>query len=392
MSYKCRVCGSSSVYEILDMGAMPLAGDFRPMGMKNQLFPLVIDGCESCGVLQVRDIVDQSLLFGPAYCYATSTVPGLVRHFESYAGSFASRYGIGSKRKVLEIGCNDGVFLAPLSKYGFDVVGIDASDNVANMAREKGLDVHTGFFGPDKARQLADQYGKFDIVTCSNVFAHNPKVNDFIEAVASLLDKEGEFWVEVHSAHDLFTGLQWDCFYHEHCFYWTIQALERCLGTFGFALKDYETTPMHGGALRAVFGKVGKTVPLVAQSLSSDDWRGFGQNCFKSRDVLRECVQHLPINYAYGAAGRAVTLINWAQIAGSLDFVVDGSPLRFNNAIPNTTVPIISEKEFFSLTNVSDWCLVSAHNYFEGIRNKVDAAFPDKKMKYVLPLPYVSIK
>lgn len=108
--------------------------------------------------------------------------------------------------------------------------------------------------------------------------------------------------------------------------------------------------------------------------------------------MLRECVQHLPINYAYGAAGRAVTLINWAQIGGSLDFVVDGSPLRFNKAIPNTSVPIISQKEFFSLTNVSDWCLVSAHNYFESIRNKVDAAFPDKKMKYVLPLPYVSIK
>lgn len=392
MTSNCKVCGSSALYEILDMGEMPLAGDFRPLGERNQLFSLAIDGCESCGVLQIREIVDQSLLFGPTYCYASSTVPGLVRHFDAYARFFSSRYGSGCKKRVFEVGCNDGVFLSPLSKLGFEVVGIDASDNVATMARKKGLDVHTGFLGMNKAQQLANQYGKFDIVTCSNVFAHNPNVNDFIEAVDCLLDEKGEFWIEVHSAHHLFDGLQWDCFYHEHCYYWTLQALERCLGTYDFRLKHYETTPMHGGALRAAFCKSGQSVPIVEQSLSPDDWRKFGENCLRSREVIRECIHHLPINYAYGAAGRAVMLINWAQIADSLEFVVDGSPLRFNKAIPNTSVPIISEEEFFSLTKVNDWCFVSAHNYLEGIRGKVDAAFPDKKMKYVVPLPYVTIK
>ncbi len=392
MTYKCMVCGNTSLFEVLDMGDMPLAGDFRVLGESNELFPLAIDGCQSCGVLQVREIVDPSVLFTQEYCYSSSTIPRLVKHFKSYAASASSRFGVEHNKRLLEIGCNDGIFLEPLSKYGFKVVGIDASENVALMAQQKGIDVHVGFFDKENASKLVEEYGVFDIVTCSNMLAHNPDVNEIIEVVDSLLSPQGEFWVEVHSAHKLYEELQWDCFYHEHCFYWTIDALEKCLAMHGFALKHYENTPMHGGALRAVFSKGGKSISTNDRLITSSDWSIFRIKCLRSRDLIRESVQNLPVKYAYGAAGRAVMLINWAGLADSLEFVVDGSPLRFNKAIPNTSIHVISEEEFFAKTDVNDWCFVTAHNYLEGIRQKVDAAFPSIKMKYVVPLPDVAIK
>jgi SAM-dependent methyltransferase len=392
MSYSCRVCGSENLNEVLDMGVMPLAGDFLSAGVSNELFPLAIDGCESCGVLQVREIVDQSLLFGPAYCYASSTIPDLVKHFRSYAQSASRKFGEGRKKRLLEIGCNDGVFLKPLAEFGFDVVGIDASENVANMAQSKGLDVHVGFFGKETASNLKESYGEFDVVTCSNMFAHNPDVNEIIEAVDDLLSPEGEFWIEVHSAHKLYEELQWDCFYHEHCFYWTIEALVNCMAMHGFKLKHYENTDMHGGALRAAFSKTGKSAEIFESNIKISDWQSFRQKCLRSRELIRECVEQLPVHYAYGAAGRAVMLINWAGIADQLDFVVDGSSLRYGKVIPNTSVPIISEEEFFARQDCTNWCFVTAHNYFEGIREKVDLAFPAEDIKFILPLPGISIR
>lgn len=393
MHYRCRACGGGALYEVLDLGNMPLAGDFRAAGESNRLYPLAIDGCESCGVLQIRETVDQAILFNPKYCYSSSTVRGLVRHFENYAREVALAPGTIKPKHLLDIGCNDGIFLEPLSRVGYEVVGIDASENVALMARNKGFDVHVGFFNLETARRLNRQYGYFDIITCSNVFAHNFLLDEFIQAVDFLLDpKDGQFWVEVHSAYRLYEGLQWDCFYHEHCFYWTIQALQACLKKYGYNVKHYQTTNMHGGAIRAVFAKSNNSLEVMDKQLTPYDWRRFAKQCLRSRKLIQETLEKLPICYAYGAAGRAVTLINWAGIEKKIDFVVDGSPLRFNKLIPNTNIPIISEDIFFKRPELNDWCFITAHNYFDEIRAKVQDGFPNKEIKFVTPLPYVAIR
>lgn len=390
--YECRNCASEELFEVLDMGQMPLAGDFRPKGEKNKLYALAIDCCDRCGLLQVRDLVPHEVIFHSNYSYASSTVPGLVKHFGEYARQRALPQG-SAQKKLLEVGCNDGVFLEPLSRAGYQVVGIDASENVAAMARNKGLDVHAGTFGAETAAKLESKYGKFDVVTCSNVFAHNPLVNAFVEGVKKVLAPTGEFWVEVHSAHSLHQDLQWDCFYHEHCFYWTIHALQKCLGAAGLKLKEWTTTPMHGGAIRAVFSHAGEALTPNVPELSRKDWEAFKAGCLRSQRLIHDSVKSLPIDYAYGAAGRAVTLINWAGIAGELKYVVDGSPLRFGKNIPGTELPVVSEQSFFAGEHPSnDWCFITAHNYLDGIREKVSKAFSDRPMKWVTPLPNVTIR
>jgi len=149
---------------------------------------------------------------------------------------------------------------------------------------------------------------------------------------------------------------------------------------------------MHGGAIRAVFSRTNSTSLPDERELTAADWAGFGARCRRSRDVIRSVFEALPLDHAYGAAGRAVTLINWTGIASRLSFAVDGSPLRYGRAIPNTGVPVISEAEFLKRREGSDWCFVAAHNYLADIRKKVDAAFPGRPLRYVTPLPHVAIE
>ena len=119
MPHHCRACGGGELEELLDLGRMPLAGDFRQRGETNALYPLAVDVCVRCGLLQIREEVPPTLIFSPWYSYASSTVPGLVRHFQEYARYVALRPGAARKR-LLEIGCNDGVFLKPLAEAGYE--------------------------------------------------------------------------------------------------------------------------------------------------------------------------------------------------------------------------------------------------------------------------------
>lgn len=150
---------------------MPLAGDFQPLGEKNVLYPLTVDVCEVCGILQVRDLPPWNAVFNDHYAYASSTIGSLVEHFEKYALETVT---FKTGRKLLEVGCNDGVFLSPLKQLGFDVVGVDASDNVAAMARSRGLAVETAIFNEDSAKKLVSEHGWFDVVTCSNALRTTP--------------------------------------------------------------------------------------------------------------------------------------------------------------------------------------------------------------------------
>jgi SAM-dependent methyltransferase len=391
MSHNCRACEAAELVEVLDMGLLPLAGDFRPPGQVNELYPLAIDLCAACGLLQTRDTVPPEVFFHERYSYASSTVPGLVRHFEEYAREVAVEPG--TQLRLLEIGCNDGVFLEPLRRVGYQVTGVDASDNVAGMARDKGLDVITGFFSPRLAPELTDGgRRRYGVVTCSNVFAHNPGVGEFLEAVSSVLEDDGEFWVEVHATEMLHDGLQWDFFYHEHCLYWTVASLAACLRRHGFLLKRYRYTSMHGGGIRAAFSRRTATEGVAPAALSVRQWRSFADACRRNRQMLADTVRALPVRCAYGASGRAVILINWANLAQRLECVVDGSPLRYGRSIPGTSVPIISEDEFYARQQPPEWCLVSAHNYLDDIRLKIEAHFPGSLVHFLTPLPNVCVR
>ena len=56
------------------------------------------------------------------YRYLSSV--GLSNHFKELKNILDNKFKVKDK-KILEIGCNDGVLLEPLSKLGGDVVGVD---------------------------------------------------------------------------------------------------------------------------------------------------------------------------------------------------------------------------------------------------------------------------
>jgi SAM-dependent methyltransferase len=369
----CRACTSSDLVQLHDFGDQPLAGHY-PLEPENvrpaRRYPLDFMRCSRCKLMQIVNLPPIDEVFHADYRYSSSTVAGLVRHFDEYAVWLREHLAPGSR--VLEFGCNDGVLLERLKRLGFDCIGVDASDNIASLARAKGLAVETGFFEPELVSR-SNLAGRFGLVTCSNVFAHIHNLRETLSAVRQVLVSDGLFCIEVHDGDLLVREYQFDAIYHEHLSYFTADSLRRLLESNGFETVTVERTAMHGGGLRYLARRKDS---LASRAFSDAPAQSNAQKNFLTQSIQR-CSQELrrlndefgPLT-GYGAAGRSQMFINFTSSKELFQCVYDDSPLRQGRFIAGTDIPI---KPY---SGESGRCaVVLAWNYAPDIAQKIKGRF-----------------
>lgn len=386
---QCRGChaGDRLLEPVLEMDPMPLAGLFCQSPEEAMIaprFPLTWLYCGECGLVQVgEDVADHNLF--ESYNYASSSVPGLVRHFEGYRDFLVKRYGQDREVRLLEIGCNDGVLLNQLPQ-AWHLAGVDPSD-VANGAGARSNHYEL-FSAPFSSQLVRDQgwEGEWDVITGSNCLAHISDLRAVFEGVALALRPDGWFWVEVHDLDALLVGSQWDTIYHEHKVEWSVNSLRFCVEALGFELLVVESLPLHGGVIRCGFRRsnspstglhsVGEK-PLALELLRK---AYLSRRNVVSVDELMLGLGRGAVIAAYGASGRANVYLNQIPELG-FSFIVDDAPLRVNRYIPSVGTPIVSRAQLTE--DQVEYCLITAWNY----RDDIIAKNPDYKGKWLTAFP-----
>ena len=193
-NFTCRSCASSSGREVLDLGLQPLANNLLPVPPEEvgeePRFPLIVDVCNDCFLMQLRELVPPVRLFSE-YLYFSSFSDAMLRHAREAVEQHAADYSLGSESLVVEIASNDGYLLQYFNQRGVPSLGIEPATNIAKVAREKGIDTRVEFFSKVLAEQLVAEGKKADLILGNNVFAHVPDVNDFVAGIATLLKPDG---------------------------------------------------------------------------------------------------------------------------------------------------------------------------------------------------------
>jgi SAM-dependent methyltransferase len=358
----------------MELDPMPLAGAYyatSAQAVAAPRLPLTWVWCRRCQLVQVLEDVPDAVLFSN-YNYASSTVPGLVRHFETYAELLQARYSSRARVHFLEIGCNDGVLLRKLPE-SWRLTGVDPSDVAsAALSPPVSYDLLNEPFSLDlvKAHRLE---GSCDVISGSNCLAHVSNLREIFQAAYLALRPGGHFWLEVHDLKCLLAGCQWDTIYHEHKVEWTEEALGNCLHPLGFSHQETFRIPMHGGALRICFKKGrGPHSPLGSESKLAEQFAALRASYTRRHDtpVTRtlKAAQRQGIRIAaYGAAGRANVYLNQMQEIRCA-YVVDDSPLRVHKYIPGVGTPIVPA--FKLKDSPAAYCLITAWNYRDDIIRK----------------------
>jgi len=368
---RCRGCRGGAWDTVLEMEPMPLAGQFcrsEAEARAADLLPLTWVQCRRCALVQVlEDVADEHLF--QRYNYASSSVPGLVRHFDEYAAFLARRLAGRSGVRLLEIGCNDGVLLRRLPGE-WTRVGVDPSD-VARQAPAGGYRLIGAPFGSAMAEQVPDS-GAYDVVTGSNCLAHIADLADVLEGARRVLREGGELWIEVHDLDATLAGSQWDTIYHEHKVEWSERSLDACVGAAGFTRVHLERLPLHGGLLRAGYRKFGSPPCLGPPTRGGEDFAPLraaydGRRATPVYRALSEAVGRGERVAAYGASGRANVWLNQVPEL-RFEYVVDDAPLRMGRWLPRVATPVVPSPHFRE--SPPDACVITAWNYARDIRAK----------------------
>ena len=251
---KCRVCGSSEFDEILNLGTMPPANSFlkkEELETKELAFPLAAYVCQQCKLLQLLDRVHPQLLFRH-YDYMTSASKPLADHFTAYGEELVRRFVRSQNDLVAEIGGNDAVLLGHIREK-CRVLNIEPAGNIAEIARNRGVETIHDFFSRDLAGRILGSHGPAKVITANNVVAHIDDLDDLFEGVKELMGKDGVFVCEVHWVGNLIGDGGFDQIYHEHLSYFSLSTFIRLAELHGLFVFDVKLVPMHGQSLR-LFG------------------------------------------------------------------------------------------------------------------------------------------
>ncbi len=384
--FPCRSCGCPRGELVLDLGVQPLANNFllpQDLGKPEPRFPLRVFVCPDCWLLQLTDLVPPVELFSE-YLYFSSFSDAMLRHASAAAERHCAEMQLGAESRVVEVASNDGYFLRYFQAAGVPCLGVEPALNIAKVAREKGIETWTEFFGLDLAQRLVRERGHADLILANNVFAHAPDINDFVGGLRELLKSGGRIVIEVPYGVELVEQTEFDTIYHEHVFYFTLTALVPLFHRHQLEIFRVERIPIHGGSLRIFAGHAGaqSVLPEVAALLAEerskgvDQWAFYGSFSDQVRqlkaDLLRQidtCKQGGHSIAAYGASAKGSTLLNYFGIGpATLDYLVDRNPLKHGLYSPGMKIPVRDTDAIGS--EKPDVLLVLAWNFFDEIHGQ----------------------
>ena len=384
-SYKtsCRVCGGG-LNHYLSLGLSPLANNLNnAKNDTNDLYPLDLNFCKQCSNSQLSVAVPSDKMFNN-YVYQSSTSKQFRNHFEEIAKEVKIDFNLNKKSLVVDIGSNDGIFLKPLKDMDVNAIGVEPAKNISKIANAKGLKTLTEYFSQKTVKKIINEYGKADIVTAFNVFAHSDGLKEILNNTEKILKKDGEFIFEIQYLLRTINDLTFDNIYHEHFNYWCLLSI---LNFFeGSELKVYKVKEVdtHGGSLRvyATKNKNKRQHKSIKQYIELEKKFKLDniETYYKfAKDV--ESIKHNSLKkinsiisenkkiIGYGAPAKATTVLNYFGInSDHFEYIVDDNHLKHNLYVPETGIKII-ESDTINPDDY-DFVLVLAWNFFDSIKKQ----------------------
>lgn len=319
-------------------------------------YPLHVRVCESCLLVQLPAYIPAEDIFSD-YAYFSSYSDSWVEHARRFVEQVVLELPLGPDSFVVEVASNDGYLLQHSVALGIRSLGIEPAKNIAEVARDRGIETEVTFLGEQTGRDVAARHGQADMVVANNVIAHVPDIVDFSKGLRALVADSGTVSIEIPHLLRLIEGNEYDTIYHEHYSYLSLLTAQRVLAAAGLTVVNIEELPTHGGSMRLwsvpsdglaeVQSSVARVLAAEAaaglDTLEGHD--GFAQQVAAIRNDFLEFLVHCQREgkrvVGYGAPGKGNTLLNHCGIRSDLmEFSVDRNPNKHGMFLPGTHIPI----------------------------------------------------
>ncbi|MGV8948016.1 MAG: methyltransferase domain-containing protein [Candidatus Paracaedibacter sp.] len=403
---KCRVClGTSS--QVISFGAMPIANAFLNQDQfeNEYFFELATAFCTECKMFQLIEQPNPQMMFHENYAFFSSTSKSMAIHFEKMAMTYLEEFVPDPKDAfVIELGSNDGIMLRHFAKAGIKHLGIEPSSNVAQIARQNGVNTISEFFNQETASQVEKDYRKADIISAANVMCHIPDLASVGMGVDILLKEKGIFVFEDPYLGDVIQKTSYDQIYDEHVYIFSVQSISHAFAPYGLEVFHVEPQATHGGSMRYYLCRQG-TYPVrdsVTKQLEFEQileldkigtFEKFAKNCAQSKKSFIELLKKLKAEgkrvVGYAATSKSTTVLNYCEIGPDLiEYICDTTPIKQGKFSPGMHIPIRSYEDFKK--DKPDYTVLFAWNHAEEIFEK-EKDFISHGGQWIVFVPEVKI-
>jgi len=371
----------------LDLGDQPPSNSFifkKDIGTE-QKFPLEVLLCEECGLSQLSTVVSVEEIFGE-YAYRTASSRALEASFKNLKNrvlDFEVESSVVNSRLIVDIGCNDGSLLKQFQNTKFNLLGVEPS-SAADAARKNGFTVEKVFFGKENSEVLLQKYGAASYLLVTNVLAHVPDIESFMQGVKTWLADDGVFIVEFPYVIDMVKNLWFDTVYHEHLSYLSITPLKKLFDKIGMKIVAIERNEIGGSGpflrLSAVKSNGSSkftsnldldfflNLELIFDSKNPASYLPFSQQVQRLKNVVLNQLESWEKEGrkigAFGAPAKGNTFLNYLGLNDSIiQEIADNTKEKIGKVSPGSHISVVDDITF--LKHKYDIALLLSWNYLD---------------------------
>jgi NDP-4-keto-2,6-dideoxyhexose 3-C-methyltransferase len=390
LTLHCRSCGHGT-QTVLDLGDHYLPDFTSPGTPRGPKYPLRLEHCPSCTLLQLAETTPRAELYHERYGFK-SGVNEAIR--ADLAG--VVKYALGAKpgaRSWLDIACNDGTLLAEVPPEIYRA-GIDPLSQFAGEAIGHADRVVSGYFAPHHFDV------PFDVITSVSMFYDLDDPGRFAREVASVLATDGVWIIQQNYAAAMLERNAVDNICHEHVTYFSVTSLKALLERNGLQIADVAYSDVNGGCFRTLVTRRGDraVMPSVREALDAEEAAGLGDadtwvrwgaavraELAKTRDLLEEAKAAGQRVLVYGASTRGGTILQMIEAGPELlPAAVERNPAKVGTVMNATGIPVISEEEMRA--DPPEYLLISPW-FFREVFIEREAAYLKAGGRMTFPLP-----
>ena len=409
----CRVCGSTALTPVINLGDQYLQGSFLKPGKEippMRKIPLSLVRCDptkdekACGLLQMEHTVPPEVLYS-AYWYRSGTNMTMRDHLQGIVDEAVTILD-KSSGSVLDIGCNDGTLLGfyPDKYYKY---GVDPSD-VAQEIDKKIATVIQDIF-PSTELLNCFQEQKMDIITSIAMFYDLEDPIAFAQGIKNILAPEGIWIFEMSYMPIMLKMTSYDTICHEHLEFYSLAVIEYILKQSGMKAFNVALNDINGGSLRCYAThaanfkykneKYNQNIRAMHQAefdleLDTDKpYKYFQDRINVHREELITLLRKLKAEgkkiHVYGASTKGNTILQWCGIDNRIiDCAAERNPDKYGASTLGTNIPIVSEAESRALN--PDYYLVLPWHFKKEFIDR-EKNMLARGVGFIFPLPTIEI-
>lgn len=401
----CLIC-NNPIEPFMSFGKMPIANGFLSKDRfgDEYFFDMQVASCPNCNMFQLMNQPERDLMFNEHYAFFSGTSKLMGIHFEKFADHILNNFITENDPLVVEIGSNDGIMLQHFAKRNIRHIGIEPSENVANVAKQKGINTIVEFFDNTLAERIVKENGQAAVFMGANVMCHIPYIKSIVEGIKTLVKPNGIAIFEDPYLGDVIQNTTYDQIYDEHTFLYSVHSIKYLFELYEMEIIDVQPQETHGGSMRYVIAHKGKR--NVSENVNEqllkekelglhlpETYQQFKLNCESSKrnllNILNDVRKQGKRIVGYAATSKSTTIINYCGITNDhIEYICDTTPIKQNKFSPGAHIPIKPYEEFKNI--YPDYALLFGYNHFKEIMTK-EQKFMAQGGKWITYVPEVKI-